>query len=285
MVVLGKEKPNFKWQKNRTEEPVEYVCGICEKIKADRVYYQLGICKNCERVIRAFVPTAAEKTVAQISEEDLKKIKYLFKRGVSPKRISPVCRICGTKRKSFKEMSDPVNLICIDCYNTYVKTMLPQGRWALNRITLLDTEFKHMRDAYIHDKYGEDDKKKLEWFLKEYGGELPTQEHMETLVGKEQALRIRIIFKERQRAERERLKAEQRLRNAAKAKQFELLKEYDQIMPKLSKLIELVGNQELAESIDQLDKKRRCYMYRKMTPIERKEFRQKRKEIRLARGF
>lgn len=195
-----------KWQMNRPEwckeipdDPVKYVCNICKTTHCDRMYYQLGICKHCERIIKAFVPSAADKPVSQISEQDLKKIKYLLRRGVRSKRTTPVCRICGTKRQSFKEMSDPVNLICIDCYNTYVKTMLPQGRWALNKITLLETEFKHLRDAYFHDKYYDDDNKKLEWFLAEYGGKLPTQEHMIKLVGQQQAQRIYILDKQRRR--------------------------------------------------------------------------------------
>lgn len=197
MAKNGNKRPD--WFKAVSDKPIEFKCGICENIRSDRIYFQLGICKNCERVIRAFVPNAAEKPVSQISEEDLKKIKYLFKRGVSPKRINPICRICGQKRKSFKEMSDPVNLVCIDCYNAYVKTMLPQGRWALNKIVLLEVEFKHLRDAYIQDKYGEDDKKKYQWFLDEYGGKLPNIEHIREIVGHEQAERIWAIDKARRR--------------------------------------------------------------------------------------
>ena len=49
------------------------------------MYYQLGICKHCERIIRAFVPSAANKPVSQISEQDLKKIKYLLRRGSKSK--------------------------------------------------------------------------------------------------------------------------------------------------------------------------------------------------------
>lgn len=188
------------WFKGMTTDPVEYVCGICGKTKKDKMYFQLGICKDCERVIRAFVPSAAERKPSEISEKDMKMIKYLFKRGVSSNRINPVCRICGEKRKSFKEMSDPVNLVCIDCYNNYVKTMLPQGRWALNKITLRDTEFHHMKEAYIHDRYDEEDKKKLDWFLEEYGGKLPDDEHMFALVGTKQAMRIRLMYKNQRRA-------------------------------------------------------------------------------------
>ena len=134
-----------------------------------------------------------------LGKEQVKRLQWFKEIATEP--VEYICGICGTKRKSFKEISDPVNLVCIDCYNIYVKTMLPQGRWALNKITLLDTEFKHMKDAYIHDRYDEEDKKKLEWFLAEYGGKLPPQEKMDALVGKEQALRIRLMYKNRKRAE------------------------------------------------------------------------------------
>lgn len=95
-----------EWCKEIPDDPVKYVCNICKTTHCDRMYYQLGICKHCERIIKAFVPSAADKPVSQISEQDLKKIKYLLRRGVSSKRTTPVCRICGTKCKSFKEMSD-----------------------------------------------------------------------------------------------------------------------------------------------------------------------------------
>ncbi len=292
---MAEGKVNFSWQKNRTDEPVEYVCGICGKTKSDRVYYQLGICKNCERVIRAFVPSAAEKTVSQISEEDLKKIKHLFTRGVSPNRITPVCRVCGEKRKSFKEMSDPVNLVCIDCYKTYVKTMLPEGRWALNRIVLLDTEFKHMHDAYIHDRYGEEDKKKLEWFLAEYGGTLPSQEHMDSLVGTQQALRIRLLYKNMRRETHAKSVEQHKQKKLGKRSSWlyfppvreddseleikakELLKKVlgtpTAILPSEAKLFEITGeSEEVVRKMLEIDKPRRRRQFRKMSPEQRVEY-------------
>ena len=201
-----------------------------------------------------------------------------------------MCRICGTKRKSFKELSDPVNLICIDCYNTYVKTMLPQGRWALNRITLLDTEFAHMREAYVHDKYGEDDEKKLQWFLEEYGGKLPAQEHMEALVGTKQAQRIRLIYKDRRReedaAEVKWAKAKKIVRRRVQLsfpeveegdseltiKAKELLKKVlgdpYQILPSEEKLFEITGEtKEVITELLKVDKPRRRLQF-KATPIE-----------------
>lgn len=290
MELLAQGKVNRpEWFKGSTTDPVEYVCGICEKTKRDKIYFQLGICKDCERVIRAFVPSAAEKTVAQISEEDLKKIKYLFKRGVSSKRVTPVCRICGTKHKSFKEMSDPANLVCIDCYKSYVKTMLPQGRWALNKITLLDTEFKHLRDAYIHDKYSEEDEKKYKWFLEEYGGKLPDQEHMNSLVGFQQAERIRLLDKNRRR-EKHVAMVEERKKKKTKVKLFfpevvvgdseltikakELLKKVlgdpYQILPSEEKLLEITGEtQEVIDELLRVDKPRRRRQFWAMPPEKR----------------
>lgn len=49
------------------------------------------------------------------------------------------------------------------------------------------------------DKYGDDDKKKMEWFLAEYGGKLPSIEHMRKLVGQQQAERICVLDKQRRR--------------------------------------------------------------------------------------
>ena len=270
-----------------TENPVEYICGICGRTKADRTYYKFGICKNCKRVIRAFVPSAAEKSVPQISEEDLKKIKSLFKRGVSSKRINPICRICGEKRNSFKEMSDPVNLVCIDCYNTYVKAMLPQGRWALNRITLLDTEFKHMCDAYIHDKYGKEDEKKLEWFLDEYGGKLPAVEHMIKLVGQQQAERIRLLYKSRKREEHAELvkhckqekyklyfppvkESDNELEKKAKELLKKVLGNSYAILPSREKLLEIASeSKEVVYELLKIDKPRRRRQFRAMSPEQR----------------
>jgi len=290
--VLAKGKVNFSWQKKLADEPVEYICGICGKTKRDRIYYQLGICKKCERVIRAFAPSAAEKTVSQITEEDLKKIKYLFKRGVNPNRITPVCRICGEKRKSFQEMSDPVNLVCIDCYKAYVKTMLPQGRWALNKITLLDTEFKHMRDAYIHDKYYEEDKKKLEWFLAEYGSKLPSQEHMDSLVGTQQALRIRLMYKNMRREEHAKSVKQNAQEKRSSWLYFPSVREGDSeleikakellkkvlgtptaILPSEEKLFEITGeSEEVVRKMLEIDKPRRRRQFRKMSPEQRVEY-------------
>lgn len=292
MEVLAKGQINKpEWCKEIPDESVKYVCDICKTTHCDRMYYQLGICKHCERIIRAFVPSAADKPVFQISEQDLKKIKYLLRRGVSSKRTTPVCRVCGTKRKSFKEMSDPVNLICIDCYNTYVKTMLPKGRWALNRITLLDTEFNHLRDAYIHDKYDEEDKKKLEWFLTEYGGKLPAQEHMDSLVGKQQAQRIRLMYNKRKReehaanvthsVEKRKFKLffpkvnkdDSELTIKAKTLLKKVLSNPYQILPSMKKLLEITGEtREVITELLRVDKKRRQLQFKSMTYEERMHY-------------
>lgn len=47
-------------------------------------------------------------------------------------------------------------------------------------------------------------------FLDEDGGELPTDEHMEELVGQEQARRIRLVDKKRRREAHEKMLEEQK---------------------------------------------------------------------------
>ena len=263
----------------------EYTCYICNKEQKDGDKNHTKVCANCQKIINACLPNSGCKARAMaLMDPEVAMVRNLIARGVNPKRLEPVCRVCKTKYNSNSYLSDPVNLICKDCYH-YIGEILPPDRQDLRKVKLDDLEFSKLKIAWEKDKYYDEDNKKLEWFLAEYGGNLPTAEKMEALVGVQQAQRIFKLNKQRRREEAERIKAEQKLHKTAKAKQSELLKEYDQIMPSLSKLIQLVGNKELAELIDQLDKKRRYHMYRKMSKEEQKEFQQRRAEIRRARGF
>lgn len=264
---------------------VKYTCYICNKEQTDGAKNHTQVCAICQKIINACLPTRESKARAMaLMGPEVAKVRNLIARGVSPKRLEPVCRICKTKYNSNSFLSDPVNLICKDCYH-YIGEILPPDRQDLRKVKLEDNEFSKLRIAWEKDKYYDEDNKKLEWFLEEYGGELPDEKHMVALVGVQQAQRIFKLNKQRRREEAERIKAEHKLHKTAKAKQFELLQQYEQIMPSVNKLIQLVGNQELAELIDQLDKKRRYHMYRKMSKEEQKEFQQRRAEIRRARGF
>ena len=129
---------------------------------------------------------------------EVAKIRKLISQGINTKRLQPVCRICKTKYDSRNYLSDPTNLICRSCYR-YVEGILPEDRRVLNQVKLTEAELFKLRKVWEKDKYEDEDRKKHQWFLEEYGGKLPDIEHLTKLVGTQQAQRIYILEKQRRR--------------------------------------------------------------------------------------
>lgn len=178
---------------------IKYTCYICNKEQADGDKNHTQVCANCQKIINACLPNSECKARAMaLMGSEVALVRNLIARGVNPKRLQPVCRVCKTKYNSNSFLSDPVNLICKDCYH-YVGEILPQDRQDLRKVKLEEPEFHKLRKAWEKDKYGDDDKKKMEWFLAEYGGKLPSIEHMRKLVGQQQAERICVLDKQRRR--------------------------------------------------------------------------------------